>query len=87
MFYLSKPSLGASCLSFSTDSAFYFLFHVPFMSFRLHFLVPTHCISCSVPFVLSLGFGRHQPPLPCPLPPLQNKTAKGSLSTEQSERG
>ncbi|XP_006890121.1 PREDICTED: transcription factor 20 isoform X1 [Elephantulus edwardii] len=35
----------------------------------------------------SLRCPKHKPPLPCPLPPLQNKTAKGSLSTEQSERG
>lgn len=82
-----SPVLGVSCLSFSTDSAFYFLFHVPFLSLPLPALVPTlYFLFC--PFVLSpLGFGRHQPPLPCPLPPLQNKTAKGSLSTEQSERG
>lgn len=86
-FCLGKPHLGVSCLSFSTDSAFYFLFHVPFLSLPLPSLVPTlYFLFC--PFVLSpLGFGRRQPPLPCPLLPLQNKTAKGSLSTEQSERG
>ncbi|KAB0349718.1 hypothetical protein FD754_014575 [Muntiacus muntjak] len=35
----------------------------------------------------ALEIAREMPPLPCPVPPLQNKTAKGSLSTEQSERG
>lgn len=86
-FCLRKPHLGVSCLSFSTDSTFYFPFHVPFLSLPLPSLVPTlYFLFC--PFVLSpLGCGRRQPPLPCPLLPLQNKTAKGSLSTEQSERG
>lgn len=88
-FCLRKPHLGVSCLSFSTDSDFYFLFHVPILAFPYHYPPWFRlCIFCSVLFVLSpLGFGRRQPPLPCPLLPLQNKTAKGSLSTEQSERG
>ncbi|KAM9229597.1 transcription factor 20 isoform 5-T6 [Dugong dugon] len=57
-------------------------------SFRYHYpcAVDADCLLHEENF--SLRCPKHkQPPLPCPLPHLQNKTAKGSLSTEQSERG
>lgn len=48
-FCLRKRHLGVSRLSFSTDSAFYFLFHVPFLSFPYHYPPWFRlCIFCSV---------------------------------------
>uniref|UniRef100_A0A2K5DMZ4 Transcription factor 20 n=1 Tax=Aotus nancymaae TaxID=37293 RepID=A0A2K5DMZ4_AOTNA len=56
-------------------------------SFRYHYpcAIDADCLLHEENF--SVRCPKHKPPLPCPLPPLQNKTAKGSLSTEQSERG
>ncbi|KAM8777166.1 transcription factor 20 isoform 3-T5 [Rhynchonycteris naso] len=56
-------------------------------SFRYHYpcAIDTDCLLHEENF--SLRCPKHKPPVPCPLPALQNKTAKGSLSTEQSERG
>ncbi|XP_075409785.1 transcription factor 20 isoform X2 [Tenrec ecaudatus] len=56
-------------------------------SFRYHYpcAIDADCLLHEDNF--SLRCPKHKPPLPCPLPPLQNKSAKGSLSTEQSERG
>lgn len=48
-FCLRKPHLGVSCLSSSTDSDFYFLFHVPILSFPYHYPPWFRlCIFCSV---------------------------------------
>uniref|UniRef100_A0A8C9KJ35 Transcription factor 20 n=1 Tax=Panthera tigris altaica TaxID=74533 RepID=A0A8C9KJ35_PANTA len=56
-------------------------------SFRYHYpcAIDADCLLHEENF--SVRCPKHKPPLPFPLPPLQNKTAKGSLSTEQSERG
>lgn len=53
-----------------------FTFPIPVFLFSFFFLFPP-------PFGLLV----RQPLLPCSLPSLQNKMVKGSLSTEQSERG
>ncbi|XP_074083175.1 transcription factor 20 isoform X2 [Macrotis lagotis] len=56
-------------------------------SFRYHYpcAIDADCLLNEENF--SVRCPKHKPPLPCSLPPLQNKTVKGSLSTEQSERG
>ncbi|XP_004675678.2 PREDICTED: transcription factor 20 [Condylura cristata] len=56
-------------------------------SFRYHYPCATDADCLLHEENFSVRCPKHKPPLPCPLPPLQNKTAKGSLSTEQSERG
>lgn len=50
------------------------------------FPTPVFCFSL-IFFFLLFGLLVCQPLLPCSLPSLQNKMVKGSLSTEQSERG
>lgn len=63
-----------TCLSFSRF--LYVPFPYPCLPFLPHFLFPP-----------LFGLLFCQPLLPCSLPSLQNKMVKGSLSTEQSERG
>lgn len=79
----------SGCLLFVIQYWLCFLFPFPCaIPFLTATLPGSDSVFSVLSFVLSpLGFGRCQPPLPCPLLPLQNKTAKGSLSTEQSERG
>lgn len=62
--------------SFSLSHFLYVCFPYPCLPFLPHFLFP-----------LPFGLLVRQPLLPCSLPSLQNKMVKGSLSTEQSERG
>ncbi|XP_063252149.1 transcription factor 20 isoform X3 [Prinia subflava] len=56
-------------------------------SFRYHYpcAIDADCLLNEENF--SVRCPKHKPLLPCSLPSLQNKTVKGSLSTEQSERG
>ncbi|XP_020643620.3 transcription factor 20 isoform X3 [Pogona vitticeps] len=56
-------------------------------SFRYHYpcAIDADCLLNEENF--SVRCPKHKPPLPCSLPFLQNKMVKGSLSTEQSERG
>ncbi|NWV90436.1 TCF20 factor, partial [Machaerirhynchus nigripectus] len=56
-------------------------------SFRYHYpcAIDADCLLNEENF--SVRCPKHKPLLPCSLPSLQNKMVKGSLSTEQSERG
>lgn len=71
-----KICLAPILTSLSLSHSLYVHFPSPCLPFLPHFLFPP-------PFGLLV----RQPLLPCSLPSLQNKMVKGSLSTEQSERG
>lgn len=65
-FCLRKPCLNISCLSFNTDSAFSFLFHVPFLSSPLPSLTPALFFrpSCLVSLALPASASPPVPPPP-----------------------